>query len=88
VIRDAHRVDLRCWGGPFAGRIGSSGRSFRVGEDPFAPGDLTGEIHAFLLAGMNGIFLDHPCAGRSICVHSEPSTSRRDSACVNAAVVA
>ena len=33
---------------------------FRVGTDPNAPGDLAKEAHAFLDAGVGGIFSDNP----------------------------
>ena len=33
---------------------------FRVGTDPNAPGDLAAEARAFLDAGVDGIFSDHP----------------------------
>jgi glycerophosphoryl diester phosphodiesterase len=37
----------------------------RSGADPNAPGDLTGEIGAFLDAGIDGFFTDNPKIGRS-----------------------
>ena len=34
--------------------------NFRRGTDPNAPGDLRAEARAFLEAGVDGIFSDHP----------------------------
>ena len=34
--------------------------NFRIGTDPNAPGDLAAEARAFLDAGVDGIFSDHP----------------------------
>jgi glycerophosphoryl diester phosphodiesterase len=36
---------------------------FRSGADLEAPGDLVGEIRAFLAAGMDGFFTDNPDLG-------------------------
>jgi len=36
---------------------------FRSGADREAPGDLVGEIRAFLAAGMDGFFTDNPDLG-------------------------
>ena len=34
--------------------------NFRRGADPVAPGDLAAEVRAFLDAGVDGFFTDHP----------------------------
>jgi len=41
--------------------------AFRVGRDPAARGDLSGEIAAALDRGMTGFFTDHPDVGRQTC---------------------
>ena len=39
---------------------------FRRGSDPTAPGDLAGELHAFLQAGIDGFFTDNPAIGATV----------------------
>lgn len=60
VIREAHRVNLTVLGWTFRRENRFLPKQFRVGDDPFAPGDLAGEINAFVSAGMDGFFLDNP----------------------------
>jgi glycerophosphoryl diester phosphodiesterase len=39
---------------------------FRSGTDPNAPGDLQGELNAFLRAGIDGFFTDNPAIGARV----------------------
>ncbi|MFC0716004.1 esterase-like activity of phytase family protein [Cellulomonas biazotea] len=63
VIRDAHRAGLTVHGWTFRRENQFLPTQFRVGTDPNAPGDLTGEIRTFLRAGMDGFFTDNPDVG-------------------------
>lgn len=60
VIRDAHRAGLDVHGWTFRAENRFLPAEFRTGDDPSAHGDLAGEIRAFLDAGMDGLFSDHP----------------------------
>ncbi|MDT0166598.1 glycerophosphodiester phosphodiesterase [Actinotalea sp. AC32] len=60
VIRDAHRAHLEVHGWTFRVENRFLPAEFRSSDDPNAPGDLVGEIHAFLEAGMDGLFSDNP----------------------------
>jgi glycerophosphoryl diester phosphodiesterase len=63
VVRDAHRVGLVVH--PFTFRVENQflPREFRSSTDPNAPGDLVGEIQAFLDVGIDGFFTDNPDIG-------------------------
>ncbi|AEE45438.1 esterase-like activity of phytase family protein [Cellulomonas fimi] len=63
VIRDAHRAGLTVHGWTFRAENQFLPTQFRVGTDPVAHGDLTGEIRTFLRAGMDGFFTDFPDVG-------------------------
>jgi len=39
---------------------------FRSSTDPNAPGDLTGELRAYLDAGIDGFFTDNPAIGSEV----------------------
>jgi glycerophosphoryl diester phosphodiesterase len=60
VVADAHDADLvvHVWTMRLENQFLDT--RFRVGSDPNAPGDLAAEAQAFLDAGVDGIFSDHP----------------------------
>ncbi|WP_350347866.1 esterase-like activity of phytase family protein [Agromyces sp. G08B096] len=60
VIADAHAAGLTVHGWTFRLENQFLPAEFRSGTDPSAPGDLVGEIRAFVDAGMDGVFSDHP----------------------------
>jgi len=66
VIGDAHRFDLVVH--PFTFRVENQflPLQFRSGTDPNAPGDLEGELRAFLRAGIDGFFTDNPAIGARV----------------------
>ena len=66
VIGDAHRVDLVVH--PFTFRVENQflPLQFRSSTDPNAPGDLEGELKAFLRAGIDGFFTDNPAIGAKV----------------------
>ena len=63
VVRDAHRNGLVVH--PFTFRVENQflPTEFRSSADPNAPGDLVGEIQAFLDVGIDGFFTDNPDIG-------------------------
>ena len=63
VVRDAHRVGLLVH--PFTFRVENQflPTEFRSSANPNEPGDLVGEIQAFLDAGIDGFFTDNPDIG-------------------------
>jgi glycerophosphoryl diester phosphodiesterase len=63
VIADAHRRGLVVHGWTFRRENQFLPTQFRSSADPNAPGDLVGEIRAFLDAGMDGFFTDNPDLG-------------------------
>ena len=66
VIGDAHRFDLVVH--PFTFRVENQflPLQFRSSTDPNAPGDLEGELRAFLRAGIDGFFTDNPAIGARV----------------------
>ena len=66
VIGDAHRFDLVVH--PFTFRVENQflPLQFRSSTDPNAPGDLEGELKAFLRAGIDGFFSDNPAIGARV----------------------
>jgi glycerophosphoryl diester phosphodiesterase len=60
VVRDAHRAGLTVHAWTFRAENQFLPADFRSGADPAAPGDLAGEIRAFLATGIDGIFSDNP----------------------------
>jgi glycerophosphoryl diester phosphodiesterase len=60
VVRDAHRSGLTVHGWAFRRENSFLPAEFRSSADPAAPGDLAGEIRAFVAAGMDGLFTDNP----------------------------
>ena len=60
VVDDAHAEGLRVH--IFTLRLENQfmAANFRIGTDPNAPGDLVAEVRAFLDAGVDGMFSDHP----------------------------
>ncbi|GAB3028060.1 glycerophosphoryl diester phosphodiesterase [Nocardioides flavus (ex Wang et al. 2016)] len=60
VVADAHDAGLvvHVWTMRLENQFMDS--RFKVGADPDAPGDLAAEARAFLDAGVDGIFSDHP----------------------------
>ena len=63
MIADAHDADLVVHGWTFRRENRSLPTQFRSSADLEAPGDLVGEIRAFLAAGMDGFFTDNPDLG-------------------------
>ena len=60
VIADAHAAGLTVHGWTFRAENQFLPVDFRSSADPAAYGDLDGEIRAFVAAGMDGVFSDHP----------------------------
>lgn len=60
VIADAHAAGLTVHGWTFRLENQFLPAEFRSSTDPNAPGDLPGEIRAFLEQGMDGLFSDQP----------------------------
>jgi glycerophosphoryl diester phosphodiesterase len=63
VIEDAHDRGLVVHGWTFRRENQFLPTNYRSGPDPNAPGDMTGEVTAFLTAGMDGFFTDNPDIG-------------------------
>jgi len=63
VIGNAHAAGLVVHGWTFRRENRFLPADFRQGTDPNAPGDLVGEIRAFVAAGMDGFFTDNPDLG-------------------------
>jgi glycerophosphoryl diester phosphodiesterase len=63
VVTDAHDADLVVHGWTFRRENRFLPTEFRSGSDLEAPGDLVGEIRAYLAAGMDGFFTDNPDLG-------------------------
>ena len=66
VIADAHAQGLEVHGWTFRVENQFLPAKFRSSSDPNAPGDLVGEIEAFLAAGMDGFFTDNPSIGQAV----------------------
>jgi glycerophosphoryl diester phosphodiesterase len=60
LVRDAHRVGLRVVVFTLRDENQFMATNFRRGTDPNAKGDIFAEVTAFLDAGVDGIFADHP----------------------------
>ncbi|MCA5892334.1 esterase-like activity of phytase family protein [Isoptericola sp. NEAU-Y5] len=60
VVRDVHRAGLEAYAWTFRAENQFLAADFRSSDDPDAHGDLAGEIDAFLDAGLDGLFSDHP----------------------------
>ena len=63
VVADAHDEGLLVHPYTFRRENRFLPREYRIGTDPNAPGDLEGEIQAFLAAGIDGFFTDNPDIG-------------------------
>ena len=63
VIDDAHDAGLVVHGWTFRRENRFLPVDYRRGVDPNAPGDMIGEVRAFLAAGMDGFFTDNPDLG-------------------------
>jgi glycerophosphoryl diester phosphodiesterase len=63
VIADAHDAGLVVHGWTFRRENQFLPTQFHSGPDPNAPGDLVGEVRAFVAAGMDGFFTDNPDLG-------------------------
>lgn len=63
VIADAHRRGLVVHGWTFRRENQFLPTQFRSSSDPNAPGDMAGEVRAFVAAGMDGFFTDNPDLG-------------------------
>ncbi|GAA3665550.1 esterase-like activity of phytase family protein [Microbacterium marinilacus] len=60
VVRDAHRAGLDVHAWTFRVENQFLAADFRSSADPNAPGDLSGELRAFLATGIDGVFTDNP----------------------------
>ncbi|MGZ5399784.1 MAG: glycerophosphodiester phosphodiesterase [Nocardioides sp.] len=60
LTRHAHRAGLLVHAYTFRAENTFLPTDYRSGSDPRAYGDLAGEIRAFLRAGLDGVFADHP----------------------------
>jgi glycerophosphoryl diester phosphodiesterase len=60
LVRDAHRAGLRVVTWTLRAENQFMATNFRVGTDPNAHGDLAAETRAFLDAGVDAVFSDHP----------------------------
>ncbi|MFV2144329.1 glycerophosphodiester phosphodiesterase family protein [Isoptericola sp. G70] len=60
VVRDAHRAGLEVHAWTFRAENTFLPAELRSSDDPAEHGDLAGEIRAFLDAGVDGLFTDHP----------------------------
>ncbi|HSU03059.1 MAG TPA: glycerophosphodiester phosphodiesterase [Nocardioides sp.] len=60
VVGDAHDAGLLVHVWTLRQENQFMATNFRIGTDPDAPGDLAAEARAFLDAGVDGIFSDHP----------------------------
>ena len=60
LVDDAHDIglDVHVWSMRDENQF--MAKNFRIGSDPYAKGDAIAEYHAFLDAGVDGIFSDHP----------------------------
>ena len=66
-IRDAHAVGLEVHAYTFRAENYFLPTELRNGDDPAVCGDLEREIHAYLAAGIDGLFVDHtPYARRAV----------------------
>ncbi|MBW3643699.1 MAG: glycerophosphodiester phosphodiesterase, partial [Actinobacteria bacterium] len=63
VIGDAHEAGLVVHGWTFRRENRFLPVEYRSGTGPNAPGDMVGEVRAFLAAGMDGFFTDNPDLG-------------------------
>lgn len=80
VVRDAHRAGLEVVVWTLRAENQFMATNFRVGTDPDAPGDLAAEATAFLDAGVDVLFADHPdvvVAARDAWVDARPGRHRR-----------
>jgi glycerophosphoryl diester phosphodiesterase len=66
VIDDAHDAGLKVVGWTFRRENSFLPADFRDGTDPAGTGDLSGEINAFLDAGMDSFFTDNPDIGNQV----------------------
>lgn len=60
LVADAHRAGLVVHPYTFRAENYFLPADFKAGADPRAPGDLAGEVCAFLKAGIDGLFSDNP----------------------------
>lgn len=67
LVRDAHAVGLEVHAYTFRAENYFLPTELRNGDDPAACGDLEREIHAYLAAAIDGLFVDHtPYARRAV----------------------
>ena len=65
LVHDAHREGLVVHAWTFRAENFFLPADFRAGKAPQERGDLAGEVRAFVAAGLDGFFTDHPGLGRS-----------------------
>jgi glycerophosphoryl diester phosphodiesterase len=65
VVTDAQRRSLTVHAWTFRVENQFLPTEFRSGDDPNAPGDLTGEIQVYLREGIDGFFTDNPDIGEA-----------------------
>lgn len=75
VVRDAHRAGLIVHAWTFRVENQFLPADFRSSSDPNAPGDLDGEIRAFLDAGIDGFFTDNPDIGAAVTAEPLAATA-------------
>ena len=78
VIDDAHDAGLLVHGWTFRRENRFLPVDLREGTDPNTPGDMTGELAAFVAAGMDGFFTDNPDLGAIVAELSESGRRRGD----------
>jgi glycerophosphoryl diester phosphodiesterase len=65
LVADAHAAGLAVHAWTFRAENCFLPRVLQRGDDPAAQGDMAGEIGAFVAAGVDGLFSDHPGLARS-----------------------
>ncbi len=76
LVRDAHRQRLVVHVFTLRRENQFMAQNFRRGTDPNAAGDLSAEVQAFLDAGVDGLFTDHP----DVAVEARDSSAGRKAA--------
>jgi glycerophosphoryl diester phosphodiesterase len=65
LVRDAHAAGLAVHVWTFRAENNFLPLALRRGESPAAHGDLAAEVRAFIAAGIDGVFCDHPDVARA-----------------------
>lgn len=67
LVADAHAAGLFVHVYTFRAENNFLPAAYRSSDDLKSPGDLAGELSAFLSTGIDGFFIDHPDVGRQVC---------------------